>query len=124
MVDPEGAGVMDTNQIIYFLALCDELHFTRAARRCGIAQPSMTNAIRALENELGGRLFHRKPKPRLSELGQWVQPHLRLALTHIGLALAHGVQAPARPRGRARNARRRPLQHLAEEHGRGSQSFA
>ena len=114
---------MDTNQIIYFLALCDELHFTRAAKRCGIAQPSMTNAIRALEKELGGRLFHRKPKPRLSELGQSVQPHLRLALTHIGFALARGLQAPARPRGRAGNTRRQPLQHLVEEHGRGSQSF-
>ncbi len=68
---------METNRITYFLVLCEELHFTRAAKRCGIAQPSLTNAIRALEKELGGPLFRRKPKPLLTELGTAVQPHLR-----------------------------------------------
>ena len=31
-----------THQISYFLALCEEQSFTRAARRCGVAQPSLT----------------------------------------------------------------------------------
>src|SRR5262249_26682050 len=78
-----GSQVMDVNQIIYFLTLCEELHFTRAARRCRISQPSLTNAIRALEAEFGGKLLHRKPRPRLSPLGQHAQPHLRSALAHI-----------------------------------------
>jgi DNA-binding transcriptional LysR family regulator len=85
---------MEINQIIYFLALCKDLHFTRAAKRCGVAQPSLTIAIRALEAEFGAPLFHRKPKPRLSELGRAVQPHLRIALGHIELALSC-ARAPA-----------------------------
>ena len=44
-------------QIRYFLALCEELNFTAAARRCGVSQPSLTTAIGALERELGGRCF-------------------------------------------------------------------
>jgi LysR family transcriptional regulator, hydrogen peroxide-inducible genes activator len=40
------------HQVRYFVALCKELNFTRAARRCGISQPSLTTAIRALEREL------------------------------------------------------------------------
>src|SRR5262245_41413211 len=50
-------GHMQMHQIRYFLALCEELNFTRAARRSGVSQPSLTNAIGALERELGGVLF-------------------------------------------------------------------
>ena len=57
---------MEMHQIRYFLALCDELNFTRAARRCGVTQPSLTNAIRALERELGGAVFQRKPRIELT----------------------------------------------------------
>jgi hypothetical protein len=52
---------MKSTTIRYFLALCEELNFTRAARRCGVSQPSLTNAIGALERQLGGTLFQRKP---------------------------------------------------------------
>jgi DNA-binding transcriptional LysR family regulator len=69
---------MEMHQVRYFLALCKELHFTRAAKRCGVAQPSLTNAIKALEQELGGTLFHRGyGDVRLSELGRVVEPYLR-----------------------------------------------
>ena len=63
-------------QIHYFLALCEELNFTRAARRCSVAQPSLTTAIGALERELGGALFHRKPAIALTGLGHRVRPYL------------------------------------------------
>jgi DNA-binding transcriptional LysR family regulator len=46
------------HQVRYFLALCEELNFTRAARRCGVSQPSLTTAISALERDLDGALFH------------------------------------------------------------------
>ena len=36
---------MQMQQIHYFLTLCEELSFTRAARRCGVAQPSLTTAM-------------------------------------------------------------------------------
>jgi LysR family hydrogen peroxide-inducible transcriptional activator len=68
---------MEMHQIRYFLALSEELNFTRAARRCGVTQPSLTNAIRALERELGGPVFHRKPRIELTELGRAVWPYLR-----------------------------------------------
>jgi len=64
------------HQVHYFLTLCEELSFTRAARRCGISQPSLTTAISALERELGGALFHRKPSIALTGLGCMVRPYL------------------------------------------------
>jgi DNA-binding transcriptional LysR family regulator len=63
-------------QVHYFLALCEELNFTRAARRCGVSQPSLTTAIGALERELGGALFNRKPSIALTGLGHMVRPYL------------------------------------------------
>jgi DNA-binding transcriptional LysR family regulator len=67
---------MQMHQIRYFLALCAELNFTRAARRSGVSQPSLTNAISALERELGGALFQRKPFITLTALGRAMQPYL------------------------------------------------
>jgi DNA-binding transcriptional LysR family regulator len=60
---------LQIQQVHYFMALCEELNFTCAARRCGISQPSLSNAISALERELGGALFHRKPSIALTALG-------------------------------------------------------
>ena len=68
---------MQMHQIRYFLALCEECNFTRAAKRSGISQPSLTNAISALERELGGALFQRKPFIALTALGHAMQPYLR-----------------------------------------------
>ena len=66
---------MQMQQIRYFLALCEERSFTRAAKRCGVSQPSLTNAIMALEQELGGALFQRKPIVALTVLGHAVHPY-------------------------------------------------
>jgi DNA-binding transcriptional LysR family regulator len=74
--DPTEGEFMQMNQVRYFLALCEERSFTRAGRRCGIAQPSMTNAIGALEREFGGALFYRKPQIALTALGRAVYPYL------------------------------------------------
>ncbi|HEX2554340.1 MAG TPA: LysR family transcriptional regulator [Microvirga sp.] len=69
---------MEMHQVRYFLALCEELNFTRAAERCHVAQPSLTRAIRLLEDEMGGPLFHReRANTHLSELGRMVEPYLR-----------------------------------------------
>jgi DNA-binding transcriptional LysR family regulator len=68
---------MEMRQIQYFLALCEEGSFTRAAERCGVSQPSLSNAIKQLEAELGGPLFERRHKTsRLSTLGLRVRSHL------------------------------------------------
>src|SRR5262245_54464211 len=68
------AIIMQMQQVDYFLTLCEELNFTRAARRCGVSQPSLTTAIGALERELGGALFYRKPALALIGLGRMVWP--------------------------------------------------
>jgi hypothetical protein len=69
---------MDTRKIRYFLALCEEQSFTRAAKRCGVSQPSLSAAIKSLERELGGSLFRRSIKrTTMSPLGISVRPHLQ-----------------------------------------------
>ena len=66
------------SQIRYFLALCEERTFTRAAQRCGVSQPTLTNSIRRLEQELGECLFHRGSREtRLSPFGAAMRPYLR-----------------------------------------------
>jgi len=65
-------GNMETRQVRYFLAICAELNFTRAAKKCGIAQPSLTTAIQRMEREIGGTLFLRStraPRVQLTTLG-------------------------------------------------------
>ena len=67
---------MEMQQIRYFLALCGERSFTRAARRCGISQPTLTAAIIRLQ-ELKGPLFQRRPQIGLTVLGHAVHPYLQ-----------------------------------------------
>lgn len=68
---------MEMHQVRYFLAVCETLNFTRAAEHCNVAQPSLTRAIKKLEEELGGELFRReRNRTHLSELGRLMQPHL------------------------------------------------
>jgi LysR family transcriptional regulator, hydrogen peroxide-inducible genes activator len=68
---------MEMHQVRYFLAAAEELNFTRAAQKCHVAQPSMTRAIRQLEEELGGALFHReRANTHMTELGRVMKPHL------------------------------------------------
>ena len=68
---------MEMHQVRYFLAVSEHLNFTRAAERCNVAQPSLTRAIKLLEEELGGPLFHReRANTHLSELGRIVKPYL------------------------------------------------
>jgi DNA-binding transcriptional LysR family regulator len=80
---------MELHQIRYFLAVCETLNFTRAAERCGVAQPSLTRAIQKLEDELGGQLFRRERNlTHLTDLGRLMQRHFQTALAATEAARA------------------------------------
>ena len=55
---------MELHQVRYFLAVARALNFSRAAEECNVTQPSLTRAIRQLEDELGGNLFRRERPER------------------------------------------------------------
>ncbi|MBB4688435.1 LysR family transcriptional regulator [Amycolatopsis jiangsuensis] len=52
---------MERRQVEYFLAVVQHGGFTNAARALHVAQPSLSRAVRSLEREMGGSLFHRLP---------------------------------------------------------------
>ncbi len=70
---------MEMHQIRYFLAVADELNFSRAAEKCNVTQSALSRAIQQLEVELGGQLIRRERHlTHLSDLGQMVRPHLEM----------------------------------------------
>jgi DNA-binding transcriptional LysR family regulator len=68
-------AIVQLKQVHYFLAICKDKSFTRAAKRCGVAQPTITTGIRSLEATLGADLFVRQPFA-LTAFGQAVRPEL------------------------------------------------
>lgn len=73
---------MELKQLEYFMTLSQELHFTRAAEKLGITQPSLSQQIRLLEHEIGTPLFDRiGKKTMLTEAGR--------ALLHHGYNVFH-----------------------------------
>ena len=66
---------MEMHQIRYFLGVARTLNFTRAAEECNVSQPSLTRAIKLLEEEFGGELFRRERNhSHLTELGERMRP--------------------------------------------------
>jgi LysR family transcriptional regulator, hydrogen peroxide-inducible genes activator len=90
------AIIVEMHQIKYFLAVCSERNFSRAAKLCQISQPSLTRAIKLLEAELGGALFRRsRNQSKLTELGEIVRPRLQNAWDKSEAAIANARQFAA-----------------------------
>ncbi|MGW6414414.1 LysR family transcriptional regulator [Streptomyces sp. NPDC055055] len=65
----------------YFLAVAEELHFTRAAERLYVSQPALSKQIRALERQLGAALFDRdRQGVTLTSVGTALVPHARATI--------------------------------------------
>src|SRR6516165_3359274 len=85
---------MEMNHVRYFLSVARALNFTRAAEQCGVAQPSLSRAIKQLEGELGSELFRReRPQAILTELGHRMLPILTRCFESAAAAqaLAAGI---------------------------------
>ncbi|MCY6382860.1 LysR family transcriptional regulator [Hoeflea prorocentri] len=81
------------NQVRYFLAVCEHRNFTHAASASNVSQPSLTTAIKKLEEEMGGALFIRdRAGCRLTPLGKLVQPRLERIQTESAEAKAEAVR--------------------------------
>lgn len=80
----KGAGVLEHRLLEYFIAVAEELHFTRAAERLGITQPTLSHQIRLLEQELGTPLFQRTGKKNyLTQAGEILLEHARRAVYEL-----------------------------------------
>jgi DNA-binding transcriptional LysR family regulator len=87
---------MELRHLRYFVAVAEELNFTRAAERLGISQPPLSLQIRQLEKELGTPLFHRRARSiELTDAGKLLLEEARVILKQVEAA-ENGVRRRAR----------------------------
>ncbi|MAZ16794.1 MAG: LysR family transcriptional regulator [Ahrensia sp.] len=86
---------IELRQLRYFLAVAEELNFTRAAERMGIAQPPLSQQILSLESQLRAKLFTRSRRQvKLTKEGEALQVYARRIINTTMLA-AESVRAIA-----------------------------
>jgi DNA-binding transcriptional LysR family regulator len=90
----------DLRQLRYFVAVAEELHFTRAAERLGIAQPPLTQQIQKLESLLGCKVFARGRATSLTPAGAVLFEESRRILAQVDAALESTRRAARGETGR------------------------
>jgi DNA-binding transcriptional LysR family regulator len=84
---------MELRRIQYFVAVAEEAHFGRAAQRLQMAQPPLSQQIRALEAEMGVTLFHRTTrKVELTAAGARFLVRARAILAEVDDAVTEAAQ--------------------------------
>jgi len=80
---------MELRNLRQFVAVAEERHVTRAARRLGMQQPPLSQAMRALEREVGAQLLRRLPRGvELTDAGRALLADARAILAQVEHALA------------------------------------
>ncbi|NMO02903.1 LysR family transcriptional regulator [Gordonia sp. TBRC 11910] len=94
---------MDSRHIEFFVAVAEELNFTRAAARVNAVQSTVSAGIVSLEREVGAELFRRSTRRvELTAEGRDLLPHARRLLTEAESIRDVGQQARRGLRGRVR----------------------
>lgn len=94
---------MQLQQLAYFLAVAETRHFTQAAERMRVAQPSLSKQIKALEAELGAPLFSRaRGNVTLTAAGEALLPLARRMLADAETARREIAELAGLRRGRVR----------------------
>ena len=94
---------MEFHQLRYVCAIADTGSFSRAAERCQIAQPSLSQQVLKLEKDLGAKLFDRLGRSvRLTEAGRVFLPYARSILSQRETARSSVVDKCADVRGSGR----------------------
>src|SRR4051812_45659346 len=90
---------LDTRLLRAFVAVAEELNFTRAAERLVLAQQALSAQVRQLETRMGARLFERTTRRvRLTQEGELFLPHARAVLDALDAGV-RGLDAARRVAG-------------------------
>lgn len=90
---------MDIRQLKYFLVLCEELNYTRAAKRLYLTRQALRQSMDALQSELGEALLtNRHNHLALTERGQWLQSRAKPVVESFS-ALEREIFETAAPAG-------------------------
>ncbi|MEU5579346.1 LysR family transcriptional regulator [Streptomyces huasconensis] len=94
---------MQFQQLLYFVAVAETRHFTRAAESVHVSQPSLSQQVRALEKELGAELFSRaRGNITLTDAGEALLPLARRILADADTARIEVQELAQLRRGRIR----------------------
>lgn len=89
---------MNLNQLRYFRVIVDEKQYTKAASKLFISQPSLSNSMKAFEEDLGGKLFNKRGHQiELTKYGQLIYKTVCNTLDTLDQGIAEANKMLAKP---------------------------